>query len=483
MTRSQKSRVNFNDNVKNAILERMFSSFSLVEKNIATLGNPATREFEALVRDIIRMQPELANNPHLRSTLESFISNQNSRIFCALYDLNQWHEEGAAGSIFQLAQKNIMSIFKRPPFNNRPYTRELTYAQRLIAIYSREAPADWNRLVNAYEQLHQLVENEPWEKKHLFLAGIGVSTSMPQRTVYPEQPMSASFNGVGFAQMPMTNGADLPMDLDAVSHSMDTSPLSIDSDVAERSSKQTRNHPVLQGSSVSDAQGKAKKTRSFSDSAAGESVFSTAEPLLHLQAAAPQLSTGHPVSSIIATTNTGIATSAGVSTIDPTVAAYSFLNQNAVTGVSPFQAMAGLNIQTTPYLGTTAPALGALTPMRRTLTPAHGSQVWSKQTLQANGALLSKSLVDYLEASFGTGTLTSPALSSSPPQAHHCSGGSAQQLSTPYAQTLVHTQARTRAMLERIGYSNPQPATPTIEEITEPQEQHIPGFNPLNGIR
>ncbi|KAJ2658902.1 hypothetical protein IWW48_003802 [Coemansia sp. RSA 1200] len=57
----------------------------------------------------------------------------------------------------------------RPPYELRPYTRELTYAQRLIMIYHVCDPSTWGILTNAYELLYRSQYSRPWEDKEKFL--------------------------------------------------------------------------------------------------------------------------------------------------------------------------------------------------------------------------------------------------------------------------------------------------------------------------
>ncbi|KAJ2890216.1 hypothetical protein IWW38_004257, partial [Coemansia aciculifera] len=124
------------DNTKLRILCVMFRYFSLDDNNISSLSNSSGEPFQQLMGNIVAHQPVLrGDGSGLASTLESFISNQNSRIFCALSDLYDWHRSGMGYNILQLTLKHIHSIFKRPPYEQRRYTQELTYAQRLIMIY------------------------------------------------------------------------------------------------------------------------------------------------------------------------------------------------------------------------------------------------------------------------------------------------------------------------------------------------------------
>ncbi|KAJ2835137.1 hypothetical protein GGI24_000006 [Coemansia furcata] len=162
------------ESTKFRILCVMFMHFTLEYNNISTLANPTSEPFQQLLGNTIAYQPNLCSAGNmLVSTLESFVSNQNSRIFCALSDLHEWHRSGMRYNILQLTLKHIHSIFKRPPYEHRPYTRELTYAQRLVMIYHVCNSESWSLLVEAYTALYERQFQREWEDKakFLFIAG------------------------------------------------------------------------------------------------------------------------------------------------------------------------------------------------------------------------------------------------------------------------------------------------------------------------
>ncbi|KAJ2006814.1 hypothetical protein GGI04_001745 [Coemansia thaxteri] len=148
----------------------MFRHYSLEQNNIAALANPSSASFQQLLDKVLAHQPNLFGfGDSLKNVLESFVSNQNSRIFCALTDLFEWHRSGMGYSILQLTLKHIHSIFRRPPYEVRPYTQELTYAQRLVMIFHICNPAAWQLLVNAYTVLYEFQFLRVWEDKDKFL--------------------------------------------------------------------------------------------------------------------------------------------------------------------------------------------------------------------------------------------------------------------------------------------------------------------------
>ncbi|KAJ2058302.1 hypothetical protein GGI17_005125 [Coemansia sp. S146] len=168
------------ESTKFRILCVMFRHFSLEYNNIATLANPTSEAFQQLFENTIAYQPNLRSaGDVLVSTLESFVSNQNSRIFCALSDLYEWHCSGMRYNILQLTLKHIHSIFKRPPYELRPYTRELTYAQRLVMIYHMCNPESWSLLVEAYTALYERQFQREWEDKAKFTYIAGSSLAIP----------------------------------------------------------------------------------------------------------------------------------------------------------------------------------------------------------------------------------------------------------------------------------------------------------------
>ncbi|KAJ1723483.1 hypothetical protein LPJ53_002191 [Coemansia erecta] len=148
----------------------MFKHFSLERNGIAALANPSSSLFRQLVSNVLVCQPSLqALGDSLSSILESFVSNQNSRLFCALSDLFEWFKTGMNFRILQLTTKHINSIFKRPPYEERPYTQELTYAQRLVMIYHVLDVESWIVLIQAYDALYKSQFDKEWANKIKFM--------------------------------------------------------------------------------------------------------------------------------------------------------------------------------------------------------------------------------------------------------------------------------------------------------------------------
>ncbi|KAJ2379881.1 hypothetical protein GGI05_006493, partial [Coemansia sp. RSA 2603] len=116
----------------------------------------------------------------LGSILESFVSNQNSRLFCALSDLFEWYKAGMKFRILQLTTKHINSIFKRPPYEERPYTQELTYAQRLVMIYHVLDIESWVVLIQAYDALYKSQFGKEWTNKAKFAAAQGITSEVAE---------------------------------------------------------------------------------------------------------------------------------------------------------------------------------------------------------------------------------------------------------------------------------------------------------------
>ncbi|KAJ2408996.1 hypothetical protein GGI10_004764 [Coemansia sp. RSA 2530] len=157
------------DSSKLRILCVMFRHFSLEYNNIATLANSAGEPFRQLMDNTVVHQPNLYGaGSALVSTLESFVSNQNSRIFCALSDLYEWRRSGMRCNILQLTLRHIHSIFKRPPYEHRPYTQVYTYAQLVVMIYHVCNPEGWSLLVEAYAVLYERQFQREWVDKAKF---------------------------------------------------------------------------------------------------------------------------------------------------------------------------------------------------------------------------------------------------------------------------------------------------------------------------
>ncbi|KAJ1806917.1 hypothetical protein LPJ75_004934, partial [Coemansia sp. RSA 2598] len=169
----------FTEATKFRILVVMFKHYTLENNGISMLANTSSGSFQQLLGNIIVYQPDLKYlDESLKSILESFVSNQNSRLFCALADLFEWYRAGMSYNILQLTTKHINSIFKRPPYEERPYTHELTYAQRLIMIYHVLNCEPWETLVNAYDSLYRKMYNRSWPNKSKFLRSEGDGTSV-----------------------------------------------------------------------------------------------------------------------------------------------------------------------------------------------------------------------------------------------------------------------------------------------------------------
>ncbi|KAJ2486275.1 hypothetical protein IWW37_005667 [Coemansia sp. RSA 2050] len=162
------------DSSKLRILCVMFRHFSLEYNNIATLANSTSEPFKQLLENTIAHQPNLQSAAAaLASTLESFVSNQNSRIFCALSDLYEWRRSGMRYNILQLTLRHIHSIFKRPPYEHRPYTQVYTYAQLVVMIYHACNPEAWSLLVEAYTALYERQFQREWVDKAKFTYVVG----------------------------------------------------------------------------------------------------------------------------------------------------------------------------------------------------------------------------------------------------------------------------------------------------------------------
>ncbi|PIA18541.1 hypothetical protein COEREDRAFT_6256 [Coemansia reversa NRRL 1564] len=158
------------DHSKLRILCVMFEHFALTRNGISILANPGSENFRALAENVIQFQPNLRGlGDGIIPVLESFISNQNSRLFCALADLYMWYKSGKSFEIMQLTLKHVHSLFKRPPYERRPYTRELTYAQRTIILYHARDMNTWIELTNAYAALYESEFECEWKEKHKFL--------------------------------------------------------------------------------------------------------------------------------------------------------------------------------------------------------------------------------------------------------------------------------------------------------------------------
>ncbi|KAJ2616717.1 hypothetical protein H4S08_000653 [Coemansia sp. RSA 1365] len=158
------------DHSKLRILCVMFEHFSLTRNGISILANPGSENFRALAENVIQFQPNLRGlGDGIIPVLESFISNQNSRLFCALADMYMWYKSGKSFEIMQLTLKHVHSLFKRPPYERRPYTRELTYAQRTIILYHARDMNTWIELTNAYAALYESEFECEWKEKHKFL--------------------------------------------------------------------------------------------------------------------------------------------------------------------------------------------------------------------------------------------------------------------------------------------------------------------------
>ncbi|KAJ1955427.1 hypothetical protein EC988_001888, partial [Linderina pennispora] len=156
------------------MLDRFLASGNAIE-GITKSTDPG---FPLLVHNILGLQPELTDHPSLGQTLMSFISNQNSRLFCAISELQSWYGSDHKYPVLQLTAKNIDSIFKRSSKEARPYTAEMTYAQRLIKIFQRKNLAQWAGIVRAYCEFYKTdkkcrgvpaINGAEWEEAEVFL--------------------------------------------------------------------------------------------------------------------------------------------------------------------------------------------------------------------------------------------------------------------------------------------------------------------------
>ncbi|KAJ2134389.1 hypothetical protein J3F82_006772, partial [Coemansia sp. RSA 637] len=77
-----------NETTKLRILCIMFKNFTLYENSNSVFANQNTGKFQWLLETVMEYQPDLRNYKNIKAILESFTSNQNSRLYCALADLN-----------------------------------------------------------------------------------------------------------------------------------------------------------------------------------------------------------------------------------------------------------------------------------------------------------------------------------------------------------------------------------------------------------
>ncbi|KAJ2306376.1 hypothetical protein IWW54_004762 [Coemansia sp. RSA 2705] len=170
----------FTDTTKLRILCMMFNNFSVNNNKNSIFANQNTQHFQWLYEAVVISQPNLRTYDNaLKPILESFASNQNSRLFCALSDLHVWYNTGMAYTILDLTAKHIHSIFRRPPYECRPYTRELTYAQRLIMIFHVCDNRTWNSLVNAYAALYRREYGVQWAEQGKFMLNLAAPFPVP----------------------------------------------------------------------------------------------------------------------------------------------------------------------------------------------------------------------------------------------------------------------------------------------------------------
>ncbi|KAJ2158312.1 hypothetical protein GGF46_003865 [Coemansia sp. RSA 552] len=178
--RSQKHVMS--DDTKLRIICAMFNRFSLIENDISPLANKGSLQFMEMARNVTIHQPDLLDQGEaLLSILESFVSNQNSRLFCALTELYLWYEGGMSCQIMQLTSKHLHSIFRRPPYETRPYTRELTYAQQLIMVFQLRDPQAWDMLTNAYDAMYWKEFEEEWFMKDKFMVDVEAALRTPRQ--------------------------------------------------------------------------------------------------------------------------------------------------------------------------------------------------------------------------------------------------------------------------------------------------------------
>ncbi|KAJ2481855.1 hypothetical protein IWW56_001471 [Coemansia sp. RSA 2131] len=167
------------ETTKLRILCIMFKNFTLYKNSNSVFANQNTGKFQWLLETVMEYQPDLRNYQNIKAILESFTSNQNSRLYCALADLNLWYDMGCSYTILQLTSKHIHSIFRRPPYENRPYTRELTYAQCLIMVFQMCNNQMWNNLVNAYAALYRVEFKEVWVDQGKFMLNMAAPFPVP----------------------------------------------------------------------------------------------------------------------------------------------------------------------------------------------------------------------------------------------------------------------------------------------------------------
>ncbi|KAJ2716905.1 hypothetical protein H4R19_000348 [Coemansia spiralis] len=212
------------DDTKHHILCYMFTHFSFTDNRISQLGNPRSQSCAMLRMQVIQAQPSLATiGAQLDKVLESFVSNQNSRIFCALGRLHEWYTSTLPFALQGLTLKHLKSMFSRPPCVNRPHTELPTYAMRVTMIYHLCDPESWRMILDAYSQLYTAIHGCVWTDRFMFEVGTPNNLLFPQEIlditrccvssfVFPSpwiQPPAAVTYADAFSSLPATDiGSD-----------------------------------------------------------------------------------------------------------------------------------------------------------------------------------------------------------------------------------------------------------------------------------
>ncbi|KAJ2844467.1 hypothetical protein IWW36_005176 [Coemansia brasiliensis] len=162
----------------------MFKSFNMEDKRFALFAGKRTRENRYLKRAVLAIQPnllELYSPETIKTSLNSFATNQSTRMFNSVYQLYLWHKGERPQLPDNCFADQIRSIFARGPYYGRPYTGELTLAQYFIMIFHALGNDMWNKIAQAYEKYHLIVYKEPWLKKDQFVIDSSQPLPVPYR--------------------------------------------------------------------------------------------------------------------------------------------------------------------------------------------------------------------------------------------------------------------------------------------------------------
>ncbi|KAJ2774750.1 hypothetical protein IWQ57_000685 [Coemansia nantahalensis] len=168
------------DETKHHILCYMFTHYSFAENRISQLANPRMESCAMLRERVLAAQPSLISlGGHLDRLLESFVSNQNSRIFCALTRLHEWYTSTLPYTLQGLTLKHLRSLFSRAPCVIRPHTTLPTHAMRVVMIYHLCDPKAWDVILRAYAELYAKLHGREWEDRELFEVGVEDNLHFP----------------------------------------------------------------------------------------------------------------------------------------------------------------------------------------------------------------------------------------------------------------------------------------------------------------